>query len=252
MTKKSINNRFFNCWCEMPNEKQVSHRFSSSHVYVPLTCRMPSGCQEWLSLERRRFKILMTSFKCCMSERRVPWTWAVGSVKGNSLIAQARCHAPAPWHTKHFSAKITNRRFHKNSLPSWFAPNNVGFSGSHQSCEAENVHSHCKYISQALYLHIKINHKQIRVCMHVSVMLIDLCGCQFLSDRSYQAAVGWCDMTRSVYSIFQMKALRTSSYINMHQPCSLSCSLPLYSPANSSHRLPPSCHTTPTRRPTGC
>lgn len=40
--------------------------------------------------------------------------------------------------------------------------------------------------------------------------------CHFLSDRSYQATRRRCDVMCSVYSIFQMKALWTSPYINMH------------------------------------
>lgn len=40
--------------------------------------------------------------------------------------------------------------------------------------------------------------------------------CHFLSDRSYQATLRWYDVMCSVYSIFQMKALWTSPYINTH------------------------------------
>lgn len=57
--------------------------------------------------------------------------------------------------------------------------------------------------------HLILKHMMEYLCMWLQ-------RCHFLSDRSYQATEGWYDVMCSVYSIFQMKALWTSPYINMH------------------------------------
>lgn len=139
-----------------------------------------------------------------MSEPRVPWTWAAGDVKGNSSVAPVRCHTPSIQNTSGLTQQTTY-----SCRPSLHLTMLICLRVVRLKSFTDIFNTLQKHLTGTVSAHFSHKHMKEYLCMWQEC-------CQFLSDRSYQASKGWYDVMCSAYSIFQMKALWTSSYINMH------------------------------------